>query len=99
MYKYLIESILYFKQLVFQNCHSTDHSVVQLSDQITESFENKKYMLGVFIDLFRVFDTVDHSTLLRKLEVYGMMVKNHEERVTSHIEDNSFKSTKKKKQA
>ena len=78
MYKYLIESILYFTQLVFQNCHSTDHSVVQLSDQITESFENKKYMLGVFIDLFRVFDTVDHSTLLRKLEVYGMMVKNHE---------------------
>ena len=78
MYKYLIESILYFKQLVFQNCHSTDHSVAQLSDQITESFENKKYMLDVFIDLFRVFDTIDHSTLLRKLKVYGMMVKNHE---------------------
>ena len=50
--KYLIENdILYSKQFGFQNGHSTDHAVVQLVDQIIESFENNKYTLGVFIDL------------------------------------------------
>ena len=50
--KYLIENdILYSKQFGFQNGHSTDHALVQLVDQIIESFENNKYTLGVFIDL------------------------------------------------
>ena len=43
LYKYLIENnILYSKQFSFQNGHSTDHAVVELIDQITESFENNK---------------------------------------------------------
>ena len=68
MYKYLIENNnLYFKQFGFQNGHSTDHAVVQLVDQITESFENNKYALAVFIELSKVLDTVDHSILLKKL--------------------------------
>ena len=78
LYKYLIQSnILYSKQLGFQNGHSTDHAVVQLVDQIIESFENNKYTLGVFIDLSKAFDTVDHSILLKKLELYGITDRNH----------------------
>ena len=77
-YKYLIENnILYSKQFDFRNGHSTDHALVQLVDQITESSENKKYTLGVFIDLWKAFDTVDHSILLRKLELYGITDRNH----------------------
>ena len=50
--KYLIENdILYSKQFGFQNSRSTGHALVQLVDQIIESFENNKYTLGVFIDL------------------------------------------------
>ena len=78
LYKYLIENNnLYSKQFGFQNDHSTDHDVVQLVDQITESFENNKYTLGVFIDLSKAFDTVDHSILLKKLELYGITDRNH----------------------
>ena len=60
LYKYLIENnILYSKQFDFENVPSTDHAVVQLVDQITESFEDNKYTLGVFIDLSKGFDTID----------------------------------------
>ena len=76
LYKYLIENnILYSKQFGFQNGHSTDHTVVQLVDQIIESFENSKYTLGVFIDLSKAYDTVDHS-ILKKLELYGITDRN-----------------------
>ena len=66
LYKYFCyEKLLYSKQLGFQKGHSTDHAIVHLVDQIYESFQNNNYTLGVFIDLSKVFDTVDHSVLLK----------------------------------
>ena len=78
LYQYLTENkILYPKQFGFQTAHSTEHAIVQLVDQILESFEYNKYTLGVFIDLSKAFDTVDHSILLKKLELYGITDRNH----------------------
>ena len=68
IYKYLLENkILYPKQLDFQFGHSTDHVIIQFVDQIFEAFENTLYTLGVFIDLSKAFDTLDHTILLKKL--------------------------------
>ena len=73
LYKHLSNSkILYPKQFGFQKGHSTDHALLQLVDQIYESFERNEYTIGVFIDLSKAFDTVDHNILLKKLEIYGI---------------------------
>ena len=78
LYQYLTENkIFYHKQFDFQTGHSTEHAIVQLVDQILESFEHNKYNLGLFIDLSKAFDTVNHLILLKKLELYGVTDRNH----------------------
>ena len=62
LYKFLVENDnLYQKQFGFQNAHSTEHATLQLVNQITEAFSQEKYTLGIFIDLSKSFDTVNHN--------------------------------------
>ena len=77
LYKYLTDnSMLYKKQFGFQEGHSTEHAIVQLVDQIRNSFESKPYTLGVFVDLSKAFGTVNHKVLISNLENYRIRGKN-----------------------
>ena len=73
LYKYLTtEKLLYSKQFGLQTGLSTEHAVVKLVDQVYKSFEKDPYTLGLSIDLLKAFDTVDHTILIRKLEMCGI---------------------------
>ena len=76
IYTFLCENnILYEKQFGFQTGHSTDHSIIQLVNEISKSSEENKFTIGVFIDLSKAFDTVTHKILITKLKNYGIINK------------------------
>ena len=72
------DNILYKKQFGFQKGHSAEHAILQLVDQISNSFEKNLFTLADFIDLSRAFDTVNHNILICKLKNYGIRGKNLE---------------------
>ena len=56
----------------FRKSHSTEHAITQLANKIQESFEKNNWTFGISIDLSKAFDSVDHTILLKKLEIYGI---------------------------
>ena len=60
------------KQFGFQKYYSTAHAVISLTENIVNAMDNKMLVCGVFVDLQKAFDTVDHNILLHKLSHYGI---------------------------
>ena len=59
-------------QFGFRAKHSTNHALFSLTEMIREALDNSNFACGIFIDLQKAFDTVDHQILLKKLEHYGV---------------------------
>ena len=64
--------MLFKKQFRFRQDHSTTHALLELTEKIRLANESEKYSRGVFYDLQKVFDTVNHNILLKNLEMYGI---------------------------
>ena len=73
LYKLLeIHKVLYSLQFGFQENHSIDHALVSLTEAVRNTLDNERFGCGIFIDLQKAFDTVNHRILLSKLEHYGI---------------------------
>ena len=73
IYKFLDKMKCFYKlQFGFRNRHSTAHALIEITEKIRQALDNGMSACGVFIDLQKAFDTVNHSILLDKLEYYGI---------------------------
>jgi hypothetical protein len=64
--------ILYKYQFGFRENHSTTMAIMEIVDNIISEIDNGKLVAGIYLDLSKAFDTVDHKILTKKLEHYGI---------------------------
>ena len=71
LYGYLEElKILYPLQFGFREKFLTTHALISITGSIHQSIDNNEFGCGIFIDLKKAFDTVNHTILLTKLNHY-----------------------------
>ena len=70
-------NLLYKRQFGFQSNCSTEHAIVDLINHLTKSLDKNLFSIGVFLDLSKAFDTVNHEILLAKLKYYGVNKLTH----------------------
>ena len=61
---------IYDSQCGFREKRSTEHALLDMINQIESNMGAELYSCGIFIDLRKTFDTVDHQILLSKLHHY-----------------------------
>ena len=65
MYKRLpnfldMNNLIYPLQFGFQAKYSTTHALINLTESIRQSLDEDSFGCGIFVDLQKAFDTVDH---------------------------------------
>ena len=69
LYQFLVKSDLFYS---LQFGFRAKHALISITETIKESIDNNKFGCGVFLDLTKAFDIVNHKILLEKLQHYGV---------------------------
>ena len=73
LHQFLEKSDLFYShQFGFRAKDSTNHALISITETIKESIDNNIFGCGVFLDLRKAFDTINHKILLGKLQYYGV---------------------------
>ena len=67
-----LSDTIYKFQFGFRKNYSTNHALLSIVEQIKAALDKKMFSCGVFIDLEKAFDTVNHQILISKLYHYGI---------------------------
>ena len=73
LYEYLNNNnLITASQSEFRSLHSTLTALIEATDKWSINIDNKLQNGVIFIDLKKAFDTIDHTILIRKLQMYGV---------------------------
>ena len=60
---------IYNSQYGFRAKHLCAHAVSEVISEILKKSKKNKYTIGLFLDLSKAFDTLDHQIVLKKMEL------------------------------
>ena len=66
-------NLIFERQFGFRSHYSTNHALISITEKNKELIYLGKYVCGVFIDLEKAFDTVNHDILCKKFDLYGLL--------------------------
>ena len=99
IYNYFQQKKLFYSaQYGFRNGHSQEFAALELVDKILINMDKKSTPIGIFIDLSKAFDTIDHTILLDKLNHYGFsdlalkLIKNYLSNRKQYVQMDDIKS-------
>ncbi len=67
-----LNNVLNTSQYRFRSGHSIVHAVTEFVQHVIKAIEKREYTIGIYLNLSKAFDTKINSTLLQKLEHYGI---------------------------
>lgn len=90
------ECLLSNNQNGFRKYRSTINTIDNFINKVSNGFEYNAYQIGIFCDLSKAFDAIDHKLLLSKLHYYGIrgqsyhLIKSYITGRTQHVQLKSF---------
>ena len=64
--------LIYIRQSGFRSKHSTETALIKIIDDLLFNLNNDRVSGTVLVDYRKAFDMIDHTLLLKKLEMYGI---------------------------
>ena len=73
LYSFLQKNkVLYQYQFGFRKIFSTSLALIEVVDTIIEHLDDSDIIVGIYLDLQKAFDTLNHEILLAKMKSYGI---------------------------